>query len=791
MTTVAIPAVPAEAPASRARWWMFPFGVLTPLIAVVVERSSHVCEQVFFDPLPTAVHVAAYLGMAGVNLALWIAARRGREPSAWLRGPLWGAALAVSLWYAAVFAVLLPASIVGIAFMGIGLLSLSPLTALWTAWKLRTPLRRGAWAGGAAALALLCAADLPAAAAHVTIAQAAGSGPGASSGALAKLRALPASAVLDAGSGPPSLMSPLGALTRWLWEWDRASASTVAWRATGQVPRPRSTGFRGFGDEDGEDAWSGWDASDGRIAAGERALRLETSEFDGDLDAASGVADLRWTLVFRNDAAWQAEVRATLALPPGAVVSDATLWVEDLPRDAVFAGRAKAVAAYQQIVAKRRDPLLVTSARPGHVLVQCFPVPPKGGTMKIRLRLAVPLLDEGDARRTLTLPNLAARNFGFSSGATHEVTLRTTGEFVHLDGAASSRTAEGVTTIRASLPAETGLDAGPRFAVAASSGAPTWAEDVFEAGRAIVAARESVVREAPPRLVVVVDASGATVAHRDAANVLLAEVPDGTDVAVIAASDYVVDATGGAVKLTSSVRDAVGAALAKLPWTGGVDDLEALRAAVRLAAEVPGARVVWLHGPQARFAEMSGDRSPGFASNPPAPLRAVPLVGVRVAPGRSVLADEERLVPTYEEGPRAGSVADRVRALANGWYAQRPTRELVLRSPATAPAGMAAASALAARPIVALWAARETARREAEGDTAGAIRVAVAHRVVTPATGALVLENDAQYKQTGIAGLDPGSVPISPEPATWAVLGIVAAALLVAIARRRREARPA
>ena len=788
MTTAAIPAVPAEVPAARARWWMILFGILAPVIAVVVERRTHVCSDNFFDPLPTAVHVAAYLGLAGINLALWMAARRGREPSPWLRGPLWGAALAVALWYSAVFSVLLPVSIVGIAFMGIGFLSMSPLTGLWTAWKLRAPLRRGAWAGGVAALALLCAADLPAAAAHVAIVRAGSADSGETATALGTLRVLPAPAVLEAGGGPPSLMSPLGAVTRWLWEWDRASAATVAWRATGQVPRPRSMGLRGFGDEDGEDAWSGWDASDGRIALGDRALRLETSEFEGDLDAASGVADLRWTLVFRNDGVWQAEARTTLGLPPGAVVSDATLWVEDVPRDAVFTGRAKAIAAYEQVVAKRRDPLLVTSARPGHVLVQCFPVPPRGGTMKIRLRLAVPLLDDGDARRSLTLPNLAARNFGFASGATHEVTLRTTAELALMPGGASSRTAEGVTTIRASLAAETGLDAGPRFAVATSSDAPTWTEDVFETGRTIVVARDSVVREAPPRLVVVVDASGAVAPHRDAANALLAEVPDGAEIAVIAASDAVVDVTGGAVKLTAPVREAVRAALARLPWKGGVDDLPALRAAVRLAAEIPGARVVWLHGPQARFAEASGDRAPGFLPNPPAPLRAVPLVGVRLVPGRSVLADEERLVPTYEEEPRAGSVAERLRALATGWYAMRPVRELVPRAAAAAPSGTAAASAVAARPIVALWAAQESARRAAEGDVQGAMRVAVTHRVVTPVTGALVLENDAQYKQAGIEGIDPGSVPISPEPATWAVLAIIAVAFVVAVARRSREA---
>jgi hypothetical protein len=62
-------------------------------------------------------------------------------------------------------------------------------------------------------------------------------------------------------------------------------------------------------------------------------------------------------------------------LPPGGVVSRLTLWVNGEEREAAFAGRSQTRQAYQQVVSRRRDPVLVTTAGRDRVLVQCFPVP--------------------------------------------------------------------------------------------------------------------------------------------------------------------------------------------------------------------------------------------------------------------------------------------------------------------------------------------------------------------------------------------------------------------------------
>ena len=127
------------------------------------------------------------------------------------------------------------------------------------------------------------------------------------------------------------------------------------------------------------------------MAAKLRGLTLEQSRLDGKVEARSGAAYQEWTLVFRNAAQTAREARAQILLPPGGVVSRLPLWINGEEREAAFGGRSEVRAAYQQVVARRRDPVLVSYAGPDRVLMQCYPVPANGGTMKVRLGITQPL----------------------------------------------------------------------------------------------------------------------------------------------------------------------------------------------------------------------------------------------------------------------------------------------------------------------------------------------------------------------------------------------------------------
>ncbi|MFN8654923.1 MAG: VIT domain-containing protein [Candidatus Obscuribacterales bacterium] len=62
-----------------------------------------------------------------------------------------------------------------------------------------------------------------------------------------------------------------------------------------------------------------------------------------------------WTFNFKNDSDTQQEARTQIALPPGAVVSRLTLWINDKPHEAVFGSREKTKSAYKSVVYRQRD----------------------------------------------------------------------------------------------------------------------------------------------------------------------------------------------------------------------------------------------------------------------------------------------------------------------------------------------------------------------------------------------------------------------------------------------------
>lgn len=65
-----------------------------------------------------------------------------------------------------------------------------------------------------------------------------------------------------------------------------------------------------------------------------------------------------------------------------------------------------------------------------------------------------------------------------------------------------------------------------------------------------------------------------------------------------------------------------------------------------------------------------------------------------------------------------------------------------------------------------------------------ATQLAVAYQLVTPVSGAVVLETKQQYTAAGLTPVEPGTVPTIPEPEMVMLIVMVAALLLWLLYRK-------
>lgn len=88
--------------------------------------------------------------------------------------------------------------------------------------------------------------------------------------------------------------------------------------------------------------------------------------------------------VFRNDNDWEIEGTYVFPLPPGAAVTQFTLWMDGEPVEGKVLTREEARQTYQEIVRAMRDPALLEYADRDAVQASIYPIPP-GGERQIEL----------------------------------------------------------------------------------------------------------------------------------------------------------------------------------------------------------------------------------------------------------------------------------------------------------------------------------------------------------------------------------------------------------------------
>jgi hypothetical protein len=759
------------------------FGILLPAVTVSVEYFTHFCAQIFFDPIPTNWHLLWVSLVPAANLIVWGGMRDSSTQQVLPFGIINGIAIGVAGLYSLFFLPLLPLAIFALPFFGIGLLPLTPLCSFLSAQTLRRRIRTlalpegehmvpGVRLGIGLSLLALFLLDGPAALTRLAIVAAASSSPNTSHQGIHWLRILGGEALLlrDCHARPVlarDFSTLFFAITRSL---GREEVCTLYFRVTGRPANAEALPVTARSRPDQSPPTEG-DLNQGgnRVGGKVNGLSLTYSRMTGTLDSDAVLAEIEWTLVFSNASSQPREARAQINLPPGGVVSRLTLWIDGREHEAAFGERGQVRQAYEQVVQRQRDPVLVTMNGPDRVFVQCFPVLPQNGTMKIRIGITTPLILDTREAGVLVLPTLLETNFLVAEKFAHEIHF----ESLHpLWTETKSLISQPANTGRFPLRGavlQSILETEPVTITATRSPAlmQVWATDVTNSGVSIV--RQTITEEpspAPKRVVMVIDGSQEVRDSLAAIAEAFLAIPEPIELTVLVASDGVMNLSTG---VRSSSREGaliIADRIRTLTNEGGHENVSALIQADKVATERLGSIIVWIHGPQPVVFPQQAIflQQRRRTADPPY------LYTIAVRPGPN------RLLEQFEDGkgvtvvPRRGPFKQDLLRLFVSWQhgATRFSthREKVEHESAPKP-DCGAETSLA---LVRLWAwdkVLQLLRTEGNLGHDQAIALATNYRIVTPVSAAVVLETMEQYQVAGLTPGPPGNLSAVPEPGTF------------------------
>ncbi|MGE3466136.1 MAG: VIT domain-containing protein [Pyrinomonadaceae bacterium] len=774
--------------------WLMGFflfgGVLLPMVALVVELATGYCSQHFFDPIPTWWHVLMVAFVPATNFQTWLAFRTGYT----LR-PTWlsfanAISIFVSLYYTLIFAPLLPIAIIAILAFFLGLLPLSPVFSLIAALGMRFRMRllfRSSFsnlfqwktlAGGF----FLVFSSLAIGEARFTVTRV----------GIAKANSADAATQYE-GVAMLRRFGDTDHLLRLSYNGSAAVTSDLLYRVFVSEPRDfeasrslskqaqkayyRMTGrsYRQVPTPSGVRNWERIEAFDDLDPNGSfrvnPGLSLSASQIDGSVDPDAALGYLEWTLVFKNESFGQQEAVSQIQLPPGAVVSRLTLWINGEEREAAFARSAKVAEAYNAVTARRLDPALVTTVGKDRIQLKCFPVP-ANGDMKVRLGITVPVMVENASTGFLAVPHFQDRNFTITT--VHSIWVESKNELAITDPTFRREKGDAFFAVRGRMTDDELNRIRTPIKVSRSPDVlTTWAEDSLNHGTFVKQELKEVPVSPLKKVVLVIDPSADMAAFQSEIGAAVTSLPSSTAVTLVLSGGNGLNADIAAPSSFVGSPTEIADLIKRSSFDGGVDSIPAIETAWEIAQSVPGSGIVWIHGPQLVELDSPEKLAQLWKRRP----NEVPVFSVQVGMGRNSVEralDESGAVSTVL---RFGDLTEDISRLLDTVTNQHSVFSAV-RTVETKGIPATPSSKETSQHLVKLWASEESQRLLAGGDESGAVELAVKNQLVTRVSGAVVLETKAQYDQFGLKPVDPASVPTIPEPHEYLLFAVIASILV-------------
>lgn len=738
-------------------WW--------PLLVVLVEATTGIFGRMLYDPISRWPQLLLLLAVSGLALAGQELGRERRE-APWFQF-LIGAAIIPALYWGLLS---LPVMVIGTVGYGYGVLlsmglaliafpifliclaiAAAPIFAGLGFWKeSRTRQGRRPWlAGLGLGFLILMVVEGPA---YVTRYGLAANDPGVVRkwGSQELLRQI----ALGKTWGPPhedtsGLVTRFGMVGGLMGSQNRPKVEDVLfrqrfyYRVTGESP-PRGDGRSFLSGRSGNRWMGGFDSGLGGDEVGPfvKNLSLSDSRLDGHVDAASGLGYWEWTMEFHNEENDQKEARTQVLLPPGGVVSRLTLWIDGVPEEAAFGAKSQVAAAYKAVVQRRRDPVLVRSVGPDRVLMQCFPVP-ANGKMKIRVGITAPLDEAG----RLYLPRLAEKNFAFGDDLETGVWVQGDVE-MSMEGLAGASQAGRWRETHGTVSQES-LTREHHYVACheVPEPGPVWTEDPFASESERILVREKLPdREGPSQAVVlVVDGSKFFTPWAESFRLAVDKLRQ----------------EGSQIEVVYAAEEGIFGEEDELKFVGGQDNLPALVRGMEVAGKTMADRLIWLHGAQPVELENTGILEQLLERQ----FHRVTFSTIDLAGGPNRLLEQLSSSISVSSAGRPRRPDDLEGVLRQAIAGEgRKYRFTTLPSGST-PEGKRVWDQLARWRV---WEDVQQGLQEgAEQDDLA--RQAALYQLVTPVSGAVVLERQEQYERFDLKQVEEGStsaIPGIPEPST-------------------------